>query len=102
MPNHRQFLVFTLLWIFLSGCVSLNSNTDPTWLSRLDPGGPYHYHEAKWSPDSKEIVYTRRDVIGGDPVSEKLQSSEIFIMNVDTHAIEQLTSNDPHDSALTW
>jgi Tol biopolymer transport system component len=80
----------------------MRNTTDPVWLTRLDPGGSYSYREAKWSPNSGQIVFTRREVVSGDPVYEKTRSSEIFVMDVGTREVRRLTNNDYFDLAPVW
>src|SRR3972149_3224137 len=106
MCAYRSRLIWLVLFcwsaVLLAQCAPVTTTTDPVWLTRLDPGGSYSYREAKWSPNSEQIVLTRREVVSGDPVYEKTRSSEIFVMDVGTREVRQLTHNDYFDLAPVW
>jgi Tol biopolymer transport system component len=103
--RNREWLmpvVFCLLVLLLAQCKPESGMANPVWLTRLDPGGHYSYKEPSWSPNSKQVVYTRREVPTSEPAYAPSSSSEIFIMNVATQEVQQLTDNNFYDFAPTW
>lgn len=104
LQRHRslRLVLFCVLAVLLSQCASAVDPKDPVGLTRIDPGGSYSYREARWSPDSTQIVYARREVVSGDPVYDKSRTAEIFVMDVSTHATKQLTNNAFDDFAPAW
>ena len=90
--------------ILASGCVTRLWSAEEQMLpgvSRLDPGGVYDYADPVWSPDGTRIAYTRYQVVS-HPWSWREGSGEIFVMDLATRQVLQLTHNSMDDYLPHW
>lgn len=89
-------------WSVLTiGIVLLLSSCGPAGYARIDPGGAYVYSNPVWSPDSKQIAYTRC-ALYDKTKGEKASTCELFVMDAATRAVRQLTDNAVYDGQPTW
>ncbi len=87
-------VVFLFLFCFLAAC-------GPEGYTRIDPGGTYVYANPAWSPDSKQIAYTRCEIYDQEK-GRKIPSCELFVMTVATRETRQLTHNEVYDGQPSW
>ena len=86
-------------WAIVIGLVLASCGT--AGYTRLDPGGDYTYSNPVWSPDSKQIAYTRCEIYD-QTKGKKLPSCELLVMDVAARQAKQLTRNEVYDGQPTW
>jgi Tol biopolymer transport system component len=92
--RQHAWAVFLFMFCLLAGC-------GPEGYTRIDPGGEYVYANPVWSPDSRQIAYTRCEIYDTEK-GRKGPSCELFIMNAATRDAKQLTYNDFNDGQPAW
>ena len=93
MKNAR-WVVLIIFMTWLCGC-------GPEGYARIDPDGNYAYANPAWSPDSKQIAYTRCELYDQEK-GRKAPGCEVFVMDAATRQTKQLTNNIFYDGQPTW
>jgi Tol biopolymer transport system component len=88
-------------WGVLAILLLLLSSCGPEGYTRIDPGGDYVYANPAWSPDSRQIAYTRCEIYDKEK-GRKAPSCELFVMDVATRQMKRLTDNAVYDGQPTW
>lgn len=57
------------------------------------------YHDPAWSPDGRYLAYARANVAGGQ---EQTSTFEIYVLDLQTKKIRQLTQNHREDRRPSW
>jgi TolB protein len=91
--SKRWWLIIATLW-GLAGC-------GPEGYARIDPGGDYAYSNPAWSPDSRQIAYTRCEIYDKEKGRET-PGCELFVMTMATRETKQLTRNDVYEGQPSW
>jgi Tol biopolymer transport system component len=86
-------------WLFVA--VLLLVGCGPEGYARIDPGGEYAYSNPAWSPDSRQIAYTRCALYDQEK-GRNLAGCELFVMTVADRATRQLTDNAVYDGQPSW
>src|SRR3972149_2953415 len=100
----RDFMVLALALgfsILLSSCDQTGNSPEKFGFIILAQDASHAYRHPVWSPDSQRIAYTRYED-SDHPRAEKLNTGEIFVMDVLTRQTRQLTYNDAEDYNPTW
>ncbi len=93
LMRKRWWLIVVALSV-LAGCA-------PEGYARIDPGGEYVYANPVWSPDSRQIAYTRCEIYDKEK-GRKGPSCELFIMTAATRETKPLTHNNVNDGQPAW